>query len=270
MALVEPAARPPLDWGVGHYEHSATVLLPAAEVLVAAAAVRPGERVLDLGTGTGNAALLAAGAGAEVIAVDPAQRLLGVARAAAQERGLDIACELGEAAALPAPDGSVDCLLSNFAVIFASDPAAAAAEVARVLRPDGRAVFTAWLPGGAVGACAATAQELVRAALGGPPAAPAFPWSDRGAVAELFSRHGMTVVELGRHALVFTADSPAAFLEQELANHPMAIAAFDVLQRCGQAEQAFTPLLTVLTDHNESTDAFASTSQYVVLQAHRD
>lgn len=269
MAVAEPAARPVVDWGAGHYENTAAVLLPAAELLVQAAAVRPGERVLDVGTGTGNAAVLAAAAGADVLAVDPSERLLDVGRVAAQDSGVEVDWRRGEAAALPAPDTSIDCVLSNFGVIFASDPAAAAAEVARVLRPGGRAVFTAWLPGGAVGACAATAQELVRAALGGPPSGPGFPWCDRGAVAELFSRHGMAVTELGRHPLVFTAASPAGFLERELASHPMAIAGFGVLQRCGQAEQALQRLLMVLTDHNESADAFASTSHYVVLEARR-
>lgn len=127
------AGGPTLDWGVGHYERTAQMLLPAAQVLVDAAALRVGERVLDLGSGTGNAALLAAAAGAHVTAVDPSPRLLGVARAAAQQQGLDITCELGEAVTLPSPAGSVDCVLSNFGLIFAPDPDAAVAQIARVL-----------------------------------------------------------------------------------------------------------------------------------------
>ncbi len=66
-------------------------------------------------------------------AVDPSPRLLGVARAAAQQQGLDITCELGEAVTLPSPAGSVDCVLSNFGLIFAPDPDAAVAQIARVL-----------------------------------------------------------------------------------------------------------------------------------------
>jgi len=79
-----PAA---IDWGAGHYETTAAQLAPAAAA-VQRASLRPGERVLDLGCGTGNAALLAARAGTTVTGVDPAARLLKVAqdRAAACRR----------------------------------------------------------------------------------------------------------------------------------------------------------------------------------------
>lgn len=266
---VMPGERAFLDWGIGHYERTAQLLRPAAEVLVDAAGVRPGERVLDLGSGTGSAALLAAHRGAVVTAVDPSERLLAVAREAAQEQGLDIACEVGDAAALPAADSTVDCLLSSFGVIFAPDAKAAAAEMARVLVPGGRAVLTAWLPGGTTGALASGAQELVRTAMQAPPAPPGFPWHDTSAVADLFAPHGMAVHSAGRHELVFTAPSPAAYLDAELANHPMAIAAFQLLRERGQAGRGRQELLTILVDRNEDSGAFRSTSEYVVLVAQR-
>lgn len=133
----KPAPGATLDWGVGHYERTAELLRPAAEALVELAAVRPGERVLDVGSGTGNAALLAAAAGAHVTAGDPSERLLDVARTAALERHLDLTFEVGDAAALPVSDASTDCLLSSFGVIFAPDHEAAAAEMARVLARTG-------------------------------------------------------------------------------------------------------------------------------------
>ena len=258
-----------VDWGAGRYERTAQMLLPAARVLVDAAALSAGERVIDVGAGTGNAALLAAEAGAEVTAVDPSPRLLSVAAAAAEQRGVRLRCEVGEAAELPADAHSVDGVLSNFAVIFAPDADAAVAEIARVLRPGGRAAFTAWLPGGALGALAAAAQELVRAALGAPPAPPGFPWHDQAAVTELFARHGMTAAAAGQHELVFEGASPEAFLDAELEAHPMAIAAFDVLRRAGQADQARARLLELLRSHNEDPGAFRSTSRYVVFVARR-
>jgi ubiquinone/menaquinone biosynthesis C-methylase UbiE len=96
--------------------------------------------VLDVGCGTGNAALLAPARGATVTGVDPAARLLDVARARAIDHGLDITFSLGEAAALPIQSGSVDVLLSVFGVIFAPDPVTAAAEMARVTAPHGFSV----------------------------------------------------------------------------------------------------------------------------------
>ena len=66
-----------MDWSLGHYEHTAAQLLPAARVAVDLAAPSSGERLVDVGCGTGNAALLAAASGAAVTGVDPARRLLG-------------------------------------------------------------------------------------------------------------------------------------------------------------------------------------------------
>ena len=263
----EPSGATTVDWGVGQYERNALVLLPAARVLVDAAAVRPGERVVDVGCGTGNAALLAAAAGADVTAVDPSPRLLGVTHDEAQRQHLDVTCELGEAAALPSPDGSFDCLLSNFGIIFASDPDAAVAEIARVLRAEGRALFTAWLPGGGIGALSDTFQALVRAAMGAPPAARGFAWYDESALKALFSRHGMEAAVEGVHELVFTATSPEAFLEAEGTSHPLAVAGFEVLRQRGKIDEAHDRLVRVLKDHNEDPDGFRSTSRYAVVIA---
>lgn len=262
----KPAEAKPMDWGVGHYERTAERLLPAAKVLITAAAVREGERVVDVGCGTGNAALLAAAAGAHVTAVDPTPRLLDVTQAAAQREGLHVTCEVGEAAAVPSADVSFDCLLSNFGLIFAPDPDAAAAEIARVLRADGRALFTAWVPGGAVGAFAAAAEELVRAVLGAPPASPRFAWHDESVLTALFARHGLNAAVEGVHELVITATSPRALLEAERTSHPMVVGTFEVLEQSGQAEEAHDQLVKVLTEHNEDPRAFRSTSRYAVVR----
>ncbi len=151
LQRVTGAAAGPLrsDWGLGHYERTAAQLAPASGVVVERAAPRGSERVLDLGCGTGNAALLAAARGATVTGVDPAPRLLEIARARAVDHGVDITFARGEAAALPMESGSVDVLLSVFGVTFAADPGAAAAEMARVTAPRGRIVLSAW-PAGAV------------------------------------------------------------------------------------------------------------------------
>lgn len=260
-----PGERTGPDWGLGNYERTAELLLPAADVLVHAAELRGGEHVLDVGSGTGNVALLAAAAGASVTAVDPAERLLGVAQQAAAARNLDLTCLVGDAARLPVPDSSVDCVLSNFGIIFAPDPNEAVSEVARVVAPGGRVLLTAWLPGGAAGALSAAAQDLVREALGAGPAAPGFPWHDATAVATLFADHAIEAVVSRRYHLTFTATSPDAYLDTELSNHPMAIAAFRVLDERGAAHAGRARLLEVVRRENEDPRQFRTTAHYVVL-----
>ena len=267
--VVKPTGEVPLDWGVGHYERTAEMLLPAADVLVHDAGVRAGERVVDVGCGTGNAALLAAAEGADVTAVDPSPRLLAVTSARAEQQHVDVTCALGQAASIPAPDRAFDCVLSNFGVIFAADADAAVKEMARVLAFDGRVALTSWLPGGGLGALAKAAQELVRSAVGAPPGPPGFAWHDESALTALFLRYGMTTTLGGPHELTFTATSPEDYLDAEMKSHPMAVTGLEVLQQRGQAEQALEQLLEVLRTHNEDPKAFRSTSRYVVVLARR-
>ena len=105
---------------------------------------RPGERVLDIGTGTGWAARLVAWRGAGVTGVDIAPGMLDAAET------LSARCEprpdfqRADACALPFADGSFDGVVSTFGVIFSSAPTRAAAEMARVLRPGGRLALATW------------------------------------------------------------------------------------------------------------------------------
>lgn len=99
---------------------------------------QPGESVLDIGTGSGSLALLAAQTGARVTGVDVAADGIERARARAAELGLDVRLDVGDAQSLPYEDASFDVVLSSFGIIFASDHRRAAEELARVCRPGGR------------------------------------------------------------------------------------------------------------------------------------
>ena len=256
-----------IDWGVGHYEDTATRLEPAARVVVGRAAPAAGERVVDVGCGTGNAALLAAERGAIVTGVDPAARLLEVARADAAARGLDATFAPGHAAALPLGDGEADVLLSVFGVIFAPDPRAAAEELARVCAPGGRIVLSAWMPSGAVHQAVRVAAEATRIALGAPAGPPPFPWHERTALADLFAPHGFEVTVDDQH-LAFTAPSPQAFLDEQ-AEHPMAVAGQAVLGPRGEGDALRERMLAIYEAANEDPGAFRVTSRYVVATARR-
>jgi len=259
----EPGGPPTPDWGVGRYESIAPQLLPAARVVVEAAELRAGERVLDIGCGTGNAALLAADHGAEVVGVDPAARLLDVARARAADEGKAATFERGDTASLPVADASVDVVLSVFGVVFAPDPAAAAAEIARVVAPTGRVVLTAWMPGGAISNMNAAATEAVRDAIGAPPPPEPFRWHDRDSLFTLFGSYGFSV-EVAEHELAFTDSSARDYLDNESTNHPLAVAGYRVLEQLGQADAVRARLLRILEDGNEARGLFQVTSRYVV------
>lgn len=256
------------DWGLGHYEHTAAQLLPAARVLIEDAAPRRGERVVDVGCGTGNAALLAAEHGASTTGVDPAARLLDVARERAAAAGLDATFVLGDAASLPIGDGEADLVVSVFGVIFARDPRAAAAELARVTAPGGRIVLSAWIPGGAISEAVRLAGRTVARAVGAPPPAPPFPWHEREALGDLFGPHGFEVTT-DEHRIAFTGKSPSAFLDADSANHPLAVAARAVLEPRGEADALRERMIAIYEAANEDPDAFRVTSRYVVATARR-
>ena len=251
------------DWNIGRYEEVDSDLRPAALRLVEAAGVVAGHRVVDVGCGSGNAALAAAARGARVVGVDPAARLLEVARDRAAAAHLGIEFVPGSAAALPVDDASADLVLSAFGVIFAPDPRAAAAELARVRVPGGRIVFTAWLPDGPIVEVNRVAAAAVTEALGTVRPPPPFPWHDRAAVAELFLPHGLRV-SLTREELTVTDSGAAAYLERHTRHHPLAVGGLAVVDRHGDGPALRRRLLDVL-ETAAPRGGFRLISRYVVV-----
>jgi demethylmenaquinone methyltransferase/2-methoxy-6-polyprenyl-1,4-benzoquinol methylase len=106
-------------------------------VLVRELAPTPGERVLDVATGTGLVARELLRRGCSVVALDQSAEMLGAAgtRFAGEPR---VRLVLGEAEALPFESGSFDALTFTYLLRYVDDPAATMRELARVLRPGGR------------------------------------------------------------------------------------------------------------------------------------
>jgi len=135
-------------WGVGDYPRMAVELEPVSAAAVASASVGAGVRVLDVASGTGNASLVAAQAGAVVTGVDVEPVLNEIAEERAAAAGLDIRLLIGNCEQLPVPDASADVVFSIFGVMYAPDHLAAARELDRVTSHGGRVVLASWQPGG--------------------------------------------------------------------------------------------------------------------------
>jgi SAM-dependent methyltransferase len=151
-------------------------------------APQPGERFLDVATGTGAVAALAARAGAEVTGIDLAPGMIEKAR----RRPEAVEWLIGDARELPFEDGAFDVVASNFGVVFAPEPERAAAELARACR--GRLGMTAWRPH--------PEQEVWRLVLDDPP--PAEAWASEDAIRALLEPFD---VELEEHVMYLEGET---------------------------------------------------------------
>jgi SAM-dependent methyltransferase len=144
-------------WAFGDYPAVATDLVSSlGPVLVGACQVRPGDRVLDVAAGTGNAAIPAAEAGASVVASDLTPELLEAGRREAGRRGTTLEWRQADAEDLPFADGEFDTVMSCLGVMFAPFHQASADELVRVCRPGGTIGLVNWTPEGFIGQMFAT------------------------------------------------------------------------------------------------------------------
>jgi SAM-dependent methyltransferase len=150
------AERRGLEWQVGVWDRISQLYLrevdprfaPVVENVVRRGDLKPGQRVLDLGTGTGAVAVAAArlvGPAGKVTAVDISPDMLTLARRRLVESGhANVDFREGRAEQLPVDDRAFDVLLASLSLMYAIDRAAAAREMKRVLRPGGRVVAAVW------------------------------------------------------------------------------------------------------------------------------
>ena len=132
-------------WSAGRYEAVAQRIAPiSAQLIETVGRLRPldGAVVADLACGTGNAALAAAAAGAQVTGVDLTPELLAIA---ADKAGGDaVQWVAADASATGLPDAGFDAVVSNMGIIFV-EPVSQVAEIARLLRPGGVLGFSSWV-----------------------------------------------------------------------------------------------------------------------------
>ncbi len=176
-------ARQQVAWSTGDYSVVGALIPLVAEQLCESVDLRAGERVLDVATGHGNAALAAARRYGLTTGVDYVPALLERARERAAAERLPVEWLPGDAEELPFPDASFDVVLSTFGAMFAPDQQRTARELARVCKPGGRIGMANWTPDSFVADMFRTTSLFVPPPAGlTPPAA----WGDEAHVARLF------------------------------------------------------------------------------------
>jgi ubiquinone/menaquinone biosynthesis C-methylase UbiE len=138
-------------WASGDFSVVAARILYQAEQLCETAELQAGWRVLDVATGSGNAALAAARRGCDAVGIDYVPTLLERGRIRAEAERLSVEFLEGDAEQLPFPAATFDAVLSIYGVMFAPHHQQAADELVRVCRPGGRIGVLSWTPDGFIG-----------------------------------------------------------------------------------------------------------------------
>jgi SAM-dependent methyltransferase len=196
-------------WASGDFAVVAARIVLVAEHLCDTADLHAGWRVLDVATGSGNAAIAAARHGCTAVGVDYVSSLLEVGRRRADAEGLAVELLEGDAEALPFPDDSFDAVTSVFGAMFAPDHAQAAAELLRVCRPGGTIALASWTPDGFIGELFRTVAAHVP-----PPAGVQSPmlWGTEAHLRHLFA-DGIASLETEERTFTFRFGSAEDFVE---------------------------------------------------------
>ncbi len=212
-------------WAAGDYPAVAAELIPElGPTLVAATDIRPGDRVLDVAAGSGNASIPAAATGAVVTASDLPPELFDAGRRNAAQRQVDLEWVEADAEALPFADNSFDAVISCVGVMFAPHHQAAANELVRVTRPGGRVGLINWTPEGFIGNLFKTMKPY--APPPPPGASPAPLWGSEDHVRELFGDRVTNLTMRRRTVTMDHCTEPTEFREYWKRNYGPTIAAY--------------------------------------------
>ncbi|MGV0745646.1 class I SAM-dependent methyltransferase [Mycolicibacterium sp. XJ870] len=254
-------------WASGNYPAVAADLIPQlGPELVRASGLGPGDRVLDVAAGAGNAAIPAAAAGAAVTASDLTPELFDAGRAIAAQRGVDVTWAEADAEALPFADNGFDVVMSCVGAMFAPHHQPTADELVRVCRPGGTIAMINWTPTGFIGRLFATMKPYAPPLP--PGASPAPLWGDPDHVRELF---GDRVTALTMHRRTITMDhcaTPEEFREYWKANYGPTIAVYNFNAESPERVEALDhAFLTFLTETNQAIERTAYEAEYLLVTA---
>jgi SAM-dependent methyltransferase len=193
MAYEELKQRQSVMWGNGPYQSITETIADLQAQVVERLDPQPGDRWLDLATGTGAVAELAAKRGASVTGLDLAPVLIETARERAAEQGLEIDYVVGDCENLEFSDASYDKVSSTCGIMFAPDHEATARELARVTKLGGRIALANWTPEGGLGRMFKVMAPYQPA----PPPGSPFDWGKEDRVRELLG--GAFDLEISEH-----------------------------------------------------------------------
>jgi ubiquinone/menaquinone biosynthesis C-methylase UbiE len=255
-------------WALGDYPAVATEVIAAlGPVIVEAAGITAGQRVLDVAAGSGNAAIPAARTGAQVVASDLTPELLEAGRAAAAVEGLDLAWEQADAEALPYADDEFDAVISVVGVMFAPHHQAAADELVRVCRPGGTIGLISWTPEGFIGRLFATMKPYVA-----PPPAGVQPpplWGSPEHVTELFADRVTDLRTERRSLTVDRFPDAASFRDFFKACYGPTIAAYKFIAADAERVAALDQDLLDLAARHLDADSRTMEWEYLLVTAEK-
>lgn len=246
-------------WASGDFAVIARTMQIVAESLCETADLRAGEKVLDVATGTGNAAIAAARRFTDVTGTDYVPALLEHGRARAAAEGVHVDFREADAQDLPFAEASFDVVLSTVGVMFAPDQERAAGEMLRVCRPGGRIAMANWTPDGFIGELLRVVGWYVQ-----PPAGlrPPTAWGSQVRLRELFNGHAAEIRIVPRD-FVFRYRSAAHWVEVFRTYYGPVHKAFLALDAAGQRALQ-TDLLALLARFDRGGAAgLAVPSEYV-------
>ena len=236
-------------WTSGDYDVFSRFMEKDAQAFFSRLGVKPGTRLLDVGCGSGQLALIAARAGAQVSGCDIAPNWIEKARARAAAEGLDIAFTEGDAEALPYADGEFDVVVSLIGAMFAPRPDLVAAELTRVCRPGGTIAMANWTPGGFIGQMFKAISKHI--APSGMPA-PVL-WGDENVVRERLSKGIADLKFTLQHYHFDYPFPPDAVVEFYRRNYGPMARAFASLDSQGQ-DQLRRDLVELWSEYNMAKD----------------
>ena len=239
-------------WSTGDYGKVGVTLLMMGEQLAETVDLRPGQSVLDVASGNGNAALAAARRFGEVTALDYVPMLLEEGRRRAEAEGVPINFVEGDAENLPFEDASFDVVLSTLGVMFVPDQQKAADELLRVVRPGGKIGLASWAPDSYVGDLFRTMGKYVPPP---PGLKPPFRWGTDEGLGELLGE-GVSSLESRRRSFMWRFRSARHHVEFMLDYYGPLNKALGTLDEEHQA--AFEgDLISLVERHNRSNDGTA-------------